>query len=71
MEEAAGMGILQDLPPGQIHSLKDLLLPAIARVGLITPTVRRKYEEVGIPITDDPHILNAMEGGNPQAIAAE
>jgi len=71
MHEAAEMGLVQDLPPGQIHSLKDLMLPAIARVGLITPTVRKKYEEVGIPIFDDPHVLNAMEGGNPQALAAE
>jgi hypothetical protein len=71
LEEAASQGILQELPPGQIHSLKDLMLPAIARVGLITPGVRRKYEEVGIPIFDDPHVLNAMEGGNPQSLAAE
>ncbi|MEI9988839.1 MAG: ferritin-like domain-containing protein [Rhizomicrobium sp.] len=71
MHEAAEEGILQELPPGQIHSLKDLMLPAIARVGLITPTVRKKYEEVGIPIFDDLHVLNAMEGGNPQAMAAE
>ena len=47
------------------------MLPAIARVGLITPTVRRKYEEVGIPITDDPRILNAMEGGRTEQLAAE
>jgi len=71
MEEAEAQGIMQELPPGQIHSLKDLMLPAIARVGLITPTVRKKYEEVGIPIFEDPHILNAMEGGNPPAMAAE
>jgi len=71
LEEAAALGITQELPPGQIHSLKDLMLPAIARVGLITPTVRKKYEEVGIPISEDVHILNAMEGGNPQAMAAE
>ena len=71
LEEAAQMGILQELPPGQIHSLKDLMLPAIARVGLITPTVRKKYEEVGIPISEDPRILNAMEGGHPEQLAAE
>jgi len=72
LEEAADQGILQELPPGQIHSLKDLMLPALARVGLITPTTRKKYEDAGIPITDDPHVLNAMEGGAPpQAIAAE
>jgi hypothetical protein len=71
LEDAADEGILQELPPGQIHSLKDLMLPALARVGLITPTTRKRYEDAGIPISDDPHVLNAMEGGNPpQAIAA-
>jgi len=70
LEEATEAGITQELPPGQIHSLKDLMLPAIARVGLITPTVRKKYEEVGIPISEDAHVLNAMEGGNPQSLAA-
>lgn len=71
LDEAASMGILQELPPGQIHSLKDLMMPAIARVGLVTPTVRKKYEEAGIPISEDAHVLNAMEGGVVQPIAAE
>jgi hypothetical protein len=71
LHEAAESGILQELPPGQIHSLKDLMLPALARVGLITPRVRKKYEEVGIPVSEDLRVLNAMEGGTPQLMAAE
>ncbi|MBI3676595.1 MAG: ferritin-like domain-containing protein [Proteobacteria bacterium] len=71
MQEAADAGLMQELPPGQIHSLKDLMLPALARVGLITPRVRKKYEEIGIPVTEDLHILHAMEGGAPQLMAAE
>ena len=71
LQEAAEAGVLQELPPGQIHSLKDLMMPALARVGLITERVRRKYEEAGIPITDDARILHAMEGGAPQLAAAE
>ena len=63
LEEAAAQGILQDLPPGQIHSIKDLMLPAIARVGLITPSVRQKYAEAGIPIFEDQRVLKAMEAG--------
>jgi hypothetical protein len=70
LEEAAKSGIEQELPPGQIHSLKDLMLPAIARVGLITPTARKKYEQAGIPIFEDPRVLEAMEGGAPQIQAA-
>ena len=57
------------LPPGQIHSLKDLMLPALARVGLLTPTARKKYAEVGIPVFEDLRVLQAMEGGHP--VAAE
>jgi len=63
LEEAKSLGILQELPPGQIHSIKDLMLPAIARVGLITPTVRKKYVEAGIPIFEDTRVLQALEGG--------
>jgi len=70
LEEATAQGIEQELPPGQIHSIKDLMLPAIARVGLITPTARKKYEQAGIPIFEDPRVLEAMEGGTPQVQAA-
>ncbi|WP_424775820.1 ferritin-like domain-containing protein, partial [Novosphingobium sp.] len=38
VEEAHEAGITQELPPGQIHALKDLMMPALARVGLLTPT---------------------------------
>jgi hypothetical protein len=72
LKEAEDEGIAQTLPPGQVHALKDLMMPAIARVGLLTPTVIKKYEEAGIPIFDDPSVLNAMEGGHPTgAVAAE
>ncbi len=68
LQEAQEAGITQELPPGQIHSVKDLMMPALARVGLLTPTVRKKYEEAGIPVFDDPRVLQAMEGGDPIAV---
>ena len=67
LQEAEAAGIVQELPPGQIHSIKDLMMPALARVGLLTPTVRKKYAEAGIPIFDDLSVLEAMEGGHPVA----
>ncbi len=67
VKEAEEAGIVQELPPGQIHSVKDLMMPALARVGLLTPTVRKKYEEAGIPVFEDPRVLHAMEGGHPVA----
>lgn len=69
LQEAADQGVAQTLPPGQVHALKDLMMPALARVGLLTPTVRKKYEDAGIPIFDDMRVLHAMEGGTP--VAAE
>ncbi len=67
LKEAQEAGITQELPPGQIHALKDLMLPALARVGLLTPSVQKKYVAAGIPLYDDPRVLQAMEGGHPIA----
>jgi hypothetical protein len=71
LQEAVEAGVTQELPPGQIHSIKDLMMPALARVGLFTPRVRKRYDDAGIPIFDDPRVLRAMEGGAPQMLAAE
>jgi hypothetical protein len=61
MKEAAELGLLTDLPPGQVHSLKDLMIPALLRAGLITPRTRELFEGIGVPIVEDMTILNAME----------
>jgi hypothetical protein len=61
MQEAAELGILRDLPPGQIHSVKDLMLPALVRAGLITRRSKALFEAAGIPVNADLTILEAME----------
>ena len=61
LEEAAELGITMDLPPGQVHSLKQLMMPAMARVGLITPRTEKLFDEVGIQVNKDATVLNAME----------
>lgn len=61
MKEAAEMGITRDLPPGQIHSLKDLMMPALVRAGLITPRTKAMFEAAGIPVNADLTVLEAME----------
>lgn len=63
VKEATDDGLVRETPPGQIHSLKDLMMPALARVGLITDSVRPLYEEAGITLWDDVTVLNAMEDG--------
>lgn len=61
LKEAEEMGITRDLPPGQIHSLKDLMLPSLVRTGLITPRTKELFEEIGIKVNADLTVLEAME----------
>lgn len=62
VQEAIADGVnFREVPPGQIHSVKDLMMPALARVGLITRRTTELYEAVGIPIWDDVSVLAAME----------
>lgn len=61
MQEAEQLGITRELPPGQIHSLKDLMMPAIVRVRLVTPRTRALYDAAKIPVFEDQTVLRAME----------
>ena len=61
--EAQQAGIRVERPPGQVHSFKDLMMPALVRVGAITPRTRELYAAAGIPIWDDVRMLEAMERG--------
>ncbi len=66
VKEAAEQGIEQALPPGQIHSLKDLMMPALVRSGLVTPRTREMFEALGVPCSEDLRVLEAMEDANSQ-----
>jgi hypothetical protein len=61
MKEAAELGITRELPPGQIHSVKDLMMPALIRAGLVTPRTKDLFENAGIPVNADLSVLEAME----------
>ncbi|MEZ5560419.1 MAG: ferritin-like domain-containing protein [Pseudomonadales bacterium] len=61
MREAAELGITRELPPGQIHSVKDLMMPALVRAGLVTPRTKALFEQAGIPVNADLRVLEAME----------
>jgi len=63
MKEAEELGITRDLPPGQIHSLKDLMMPALLRAGLITPRTKELFEGLGVPVNADLSVLEVMEDG--------
>ncbi len=61
MREAREQGIEFDQPPGTIHAFKDLMMPALVRVGAITDRTREKFEAEGIRIFEDASVLEAME----------
>lgn len=63
MQEATEMGLGPDrkLPPGQVHSINDLMVPALVRAGLITERTKALFEGIGVPVNEDLTVLNAME----------
>jgi hypothetical protein len=61
MQEANALGITRDLPPGQIHSLKDLMMPALIRAGLVTDRTKELFERAGVPVNADQSVLRRME----------
>ena len=67
LKEAEALGIARDLPPGQIHSLKDLMMPALVRAGLVTPRSKAMFEAAGIPVNADLSVLESMEDAKSDA----
>jgi hypothetical protein len=59
--EAGQAGIRAELPPGQVHSFKDLMMPALVRVGAVTERSRELYKQAGIPVWSDTTVLESME----------
>jgi hypothetical protein len=49
------------MPPGQIHSFRDLMMPALVRVGAVTERSRGRFAEAGIPVWDDATRLESLE----------
>jgi hypothetical protein len=61
LREANLAGIRAELPPGQVHSFRDLMMPALVRVGAVTPRTRELFEREGIPVWDDATVLESLE----------
>jgi hypothetical protein len=59
--ELGAAGFRQKLPPGQIHSFKDLMMPALVRVGAVTERSRELYAAEDIPVWDDLTTLQSLE----------
>jgi hypothetical protein len=67
--EAGAAGLRAELPPGQIHSFKDLMMPALVRVGAVTDRSRELYAEANIPVWDDLTTLESLEDSDSGDIA--
>jgi hypothetical protein len=61
--EAGASGLKMELPPGQVHSFRDIMMPALVRVGAVTDRARELYDAAGIPVWDDASMLESMEDG--------
>jgi hypothetical protein len=61
LKDSGASGVRAKLPPGHVHSLKDLMMPALVRVGAVTDRTRELYRDAGIPVWDDLQVLERME----------
>ena len=61
LKEAREAGIDIDQPPGTIHAFKDLMMPALVRVGAITERTREKFAAEGMRIHEDLSVLESLE----------
>jgi hypothetical protein len=59
--EAREQGIRFDQPPGTVHAFKDLMMPALVRVGAVTERTRALFAAEGIRIYEDAAVLESME----------
>jgi hypothetical protein len=62
--EAGTAGLNAEVPAGQVHSFKDLMLPALVRVGAVTDRSRSLFSEAGIPVWEDLSVIESMEDAN-------
>jgi hypothetical protein len=59
--EAQQAGLKVERPPGQVHSFKDLMMPALVRVGAVTERTRALFAAEQIPVFEDASVLERME----------
>ncbi len=69
MKEALEQGIRPDQEPDAIHAYRDLMMPALVRVGAVTPRTRELYEKEEIPVYEDAGVLESLEDRDTDEIA--
>ena len=71
LESGAAGTFTAQLPPGHIHSFKDLMMPALVRAGAVTDRTRALFEAEGIPVHESLAVLRSMEDVSTGAVAGE
>jgi len=61
LREAFEQGIRLEQPPDSVHSFRDLMMPALVRVGAVTDRTRELFAAEGIPVYEDAGVLESME----------
>jgi hypothetical protein len=59
--EARQSGVRVRPPEDQVHAYRDLMMPALVRVGAVTERARERYAKAGIKIFEDTTVLRSME----------
>jgi hypothetical protein len=59
--EARKSGVRVQPPADQVHAYRDLMMPALVRVGAVTARARERYAQAGVKIYEDTSVLRAME----------
>jgi hypothetical protein len=67
--ELAASGVRGKRAPGEVHSFRDLMMPALVRVGAVTERSRERYAEADIPVWEDATTLESLEDDDTGAIA--
>jgi hypothetical protein len=63
MAKAREQGVHMQVPNDNVHAYRDLMMPALVRVGAVTDRVRERYAAEGIKIFEDRRVLESMEDG--------
>jgi hypothetical protein len=61
VQEALAQGVRPNRAVGAIHAFKELMMPALVRVGAITERSRKLYEEAQIKVYEDTSTLELLE----------
>jgi hypothetical protein len=61
VREEVAAGFQLSATPGNVHTVRSLIMPGIVRAGLVSDRIRPRYEEAGIKLFADTRVLEEFE----------